>query len=508
MNKYIEYIINNILNEARVQRTIDKKLWLTVSSTISRNKSSEAEFIKPIGNDKDNLLQRYVAALLITKKECPQSEDDIEKLKTYKLVGQKYLELGGTIQDIVNLYNLNKFGNTDNTNTNNTDNQIINNDQSETTNQDVIQSSNASSDLFNDFYDDEDKYNIYGEEMLNELLKLDKDAKLDIVIMKLLHITKPAGYKLVKPENDYQRYERVSNSTYNPIKYDAYTRKLYNIIIANNWIPIFTHSYDNYTDDIINEVYRYIRTYIRTQGFSYEFKNIIDFKDKMSEYIKNRFTLDETKNEYLEKLNNFVSKYNKLDDYYKQIIQKNNFLLTDIYTSPDKGLIYYLGYFQNEVKNDFQLIISKSIITFTGTNYYEDIFKSKTKKSTKQQIKNNKKLQKLYIDFIHKYARLQLAANNWIFKVDENNSPTLEGLRSTEWVQHSIKCWSVIYFSILRKNIYKDSEFELISRYQGPLILIRFIKLDKPINDCEYKVIIELTELGEKDFKTFCKENS
>ena len=73
MNKYIEYIINNILNEARVQRTIDKKLWLTVSSTISRNKSSEAEFIKPIGNDKDNLLQRYVAALLITKKECPQS---------------------------------------------------------------------------------------------------------------------------------------------------------------------------------------------------------------------------------------------------------------------------------------------------------------------------------------------------------------------------------------------------------------------------------------------------
>ena len=501
MNKYIEYIINNILNEARVQRTIDKKLWLTVSSTISRNKSSEAEFIKPIGNDKDNLLQRYVAALLITKKECPQSEDDIEKLKTYKLVGQKYLELGGTIQDIVNLYNLNKFGNTDNTN--NTDNQIINNDQTETTNQDVVQSSNTSSDLFSDFYDDEDKYNIYGEDMLNDLLKLDKDAKLDTVIMELLHITKPAGYKLVKPENDYQRYERVSSSTYNPSKYDAYTRKLYNIIIANNWIPIFTHS-DDTSFNIINEAYRYINS----QGFFYEFKNIIDFKDRIGTYIKNRFTVDETKNEYLEKLNNFVSKYNKLDDYYKQIIQNNNFLLTDIYTSPDKGLIYYLGYFKNEVKNNFQIIISKSIITFTGTNFYEDIFKSKNKKSTKQQIKNNKKLQKLYIEFIHKYARLRLTANNWIFKVDENNSPTLEGLRIPEWVQYSIKNWTPIYFSILTENIYKGSEIELISRYQGPLILVRFIKLDKPINGYDYKAIIELTELGEKDFKTFCKENS
>ena len=39
--------------------------------------------------------------------------------------------------------------------------------------------------------------------MLNNLLKLDKDAKLDTVIMELLHSTKPAGYKLIKPENDY-----------------------------------------------------------------------------------------------------------------------------------------------------------------------------------------------------------------------------------------------------------------------------------------------------------------
>jgi len=40
-----------IINEARVQRTIDNKLWLSVASTISRNRSTEAEFIKPNKNE-------------------------------------------------------------------------------------------------------------------------------------------------------------------------------------------------------------------------------------------------------------------------------------------------------------------------------------------------------------------------------------------------------------------------------------------------------------------------
>ncbi|MBO6272003.1 hypothetical protein J6O48_04405 [bacterium] len=49
---------------------------------------------------KDDLLQRYVAALLITKKPCPKNLNDIEKLKTFKLFAQKALELGATINDI------------------------------------------------------------------------------------------------------------------------------------------------------------------------------------------------------------------------------------------------------------------------------------------------------------------------------------------------------------------------------------------------------------------------
>ena len=97
----------NCINEARVSRTIDKKLWLSVASTCSRNKSTEAENIRPIGSDKENLLNRYVAALIIMRKPCPETEDDIDTLKTFKLVAKRYLQLGGTLQEIQDLYNKN-----------------------------------------------------------------------------------------------------------------------------------------------------------------------------------------------------------------------------------------------------------------------------------------------------------------------------------------------------------------------------------------------------------------
>ena len=103
----ISYAIQKSINEmARlaVQRTIDKKLWLSVASTCSRNKSSEAENIRPIGSDKENLLNRYVAALIIMRKPCPETDDDIDTLKTFKLVAKRYLQLGGTLQEIQDLY--------------------------------------------------------------------------------------------------------------------------------------------------------------------------------------------------------------------------------------------------------------------------------------------------------------------------------------------------------------------------------------------------------------------
>lgn len=112
--KGISLGIKNALNEAgRIShRTIDRKLWLSVASVISKNRSTEAEFIKPMKKlTKEDLLNRYVAALLIMKKPCPKNEKDIEKLKTLKLFAQKAIQLGATIDDIQNLYNINS-GNT------------------------------------------------------------------------------------------------------------------------------------------------------------------------------------------------------------------------------------------------------------------------------------------------------------------------------------------------------------------------------------------------------------
>lgn len=93
------------LNEARVQRTIDKKLWLSIASTCSRNRATEAENIKPSPSaTKEQLLPRYIAALLIMKKPCPTSEQDMDDIKTFKLVGKKLLQLGCTIEEIQNEY--------------------------------------------------------------------------------------------------------------------------------------------------------------------------------------------------------------------------------------------------------------------------------------------------------------------------------------------------------------------------------------------------------------------
>lgn len=117
-NKLYESIINDIakivkteLNEMSKNisyRNIDRNVWLSVASTISKNKSTEAEFIKPMKKlTLDDLLQRYVAALLITKKPCPKSKKEVETLKTYKLYAQKAFELGAKISDIKELYNQN-----------------------------------------------------------------------------------------------------------------------------------------------------------------------------------------------------------------------------------------------------------------------------------------------------------------------------------------------------------------------------------------------------------------
>ena len=116
--KLSTYSVRNILNEMAKKidfRTLDRKLWLSVASVCSRNKATECEFVKPMKKlSKQDLIERYVAALIIMKKPCPKTEKDIDKIKVFSLFGHRILELGGTLSEIQELYNTN-IGITSNT---------------------------------------------------------------------------------------------------------------------------------------------------------------------------------------------------------------------------------------------------------------------------------------------------------------------------------------------------------------------------------------------------------
>lgn len=107
----ISYSLKKSLNEMAKRidhRTLDRKLWLSVASVCSRNKATECELVRPMKKlTKEDLLNRYVAALIIMKKPCPKNERDIDKIKVFKLFGHRILELGGTIDEIQQLYNIN-----------------------------------------------------------------------------------------------------------------------------------------------------------------------------------------------------------------------------------------------------------------------------------------------------------------------------------------------------------------------------------------------------------------
>lgn len=97
--------VRKIINEARVQRTIDSKIWASMSSMSSRLRSTLAQEAKPMKRDsKEILLQKYVAGLLTMKVDCPNSVQDITKNKAYQNIGNAYIDAGGTIGEIQKLY--------------------------------------------------------------------------------------------------------------------------------------------------------------------------------------------------------------------------------------------------------------------------------------------------------------------------------------------------------------------------------------------------------------------
>ncbi|WQJ53378.1 MAG: hypothetical protein [Wendovervirus sonii] len=89
-------------------RTVDDKTWASVASTCSKNRDNDAANVKPLSKlTKDDLVNRYVVALIVMKKQCPTNENDIETIGTFKNYAFKALEMGATLKEIQRIYNIN-----------------------------------------------------------------------------------------------------------------------------------------------------------------------------------------------------------------------------------------------------------------------------------------------------------------------------------------------------------------------------------------------------------------
>lgn len=120
LNFYFKFMNKNkkILNKRKQHllemakakdRTIDKKIWATMSSQCSRTyKATLGEFARVPGNTStDVLLQKYIAGIIIFKCPCPTSPEEIDAIKAYKNYGQELVTRGVSFDTILRLYNEN-----------------------------------------------------------------------------------------------------------------------------------------------------------------------------------------------------------------------------------------------------------------------------------------------------------------------------------------------------------------------------------------------------------------
>ena len=94
-----------------VNRTVNPKSFANVRDAIVRRNYDEdwASSVFPLSKfDAEELLHRYVSALLIFGKECPQTEDEIDEIGVFAEYAHKFIdEMGGTLDDIKRLYEKN-----------------------------------------------------------------------------------------------------------------------------------------------------------------------------------------------------------------------------------------------------------------------------------------------------------------------------------------------------------------------------------------------------------------
>lgn len=458
----------NEMARLSVQRTIDRKLWLSVASTCSRNKSTEAEFIKPGKGDKDNLLNRYVAALIIMRKPCPQNDDDIDDIKTFKLIGHKYLELGGTIEDIQDLYNKNTGKSSSTT----TSNKPVQNQEQPQNNKgfdnSISAKSSAGGGLFDDddiFGDDDDDYEkSINSELTQKIIGLTKDTSLESVLMQEVGIEKPHGWKLIKHTSDeYDKFIFTPTGTYkNPNytwRYPKYLNDLINIIISKNWKLYSVDApssfnyfrFENMSDE---QVKSQISCACQTK---YNYGN---------NYANLKATVDKYFSEYKDFINGRRRQVNNIDNEYVKNLFLEDENIYRVYISPDEGLILmckrpepkhiskgFTGL--SSIPNDYYNNVSDYnwILTFTGNVINYDTHDKGNDKNLKDQIKLYNKRKKIYRQLLDK--KCGLSSYKWTMLRSNDNYPMMVTICSKWYTKKTYDNFTKKYYD----SYYKRSNY-------------------------------------------------
>lgn len=405
----ISYAVQKSINEMvrlAVQRTIDKKLWLSVASTCSRNKSTEAENIRPIGSDKENLLNRYVAALIIMRKPCPETEDDIDTLKTFKLVAKRYLQLGGTLQEIQDLYNKNtgkariipseakknpiqkKEEYTDKPVS--TDNIVK--DEPVQKNSYGGMGLFDDDDIFGDATDD-----ISNSELIQKIVGLDINADLTTILIQQLG-NKPRGWKFYKHTND--EYEKYMTADCNPNyewKYKKYVKDVIKVIKQKNWTCYQVTTPTNWLSSfkIENLTDTLVRDYIQKKFDFYNNRRAIDNQISPEEITK---MVDERMQVYRQFVKDRKRQVNAINnDYVKKLFEEDESVYR-VYLSPDTGVMLLV---KREMKG-MSADIYNYILTFTGNvNYNNDLRDKDYNKKLKERAKVQAKRKQTFLKMLH-----------------------------------------------------------------------------------------------------------
>lgn len=405
----ISYAVQKSINEMvrlAVQRTIDKKLWLSVASTCSRNKSTEAENIRPIGSDKENLLNRYVAALIIMRKPCPETEDDIDTLKTFKLVAKRYLQLGGTLQEIQDLYNKNT-GKT----------RIIPSEAKKipiqkkeeytdkpVSTDNIVKDEPVQKDSYGGMglFDDDDIFgdatdDISNSELIQNIVGLDINADLTTILIQQLG-NKPRGWKFYKHTNDeYEKYMTTDCSPYYEWRYKKYVKDVMKVIKQKNWTCYQVTTPTNWLSSfkIENLTDTLVRDYIQKTLDFYNNMRSPDTQNSPEEITK---MVDERMQVYRQFVKDRKRQVNAINnDYVKKLFEEDESVYR-VYLSPDTGVMLLV---KREMKGRSENSYNY-ILTFTGNvNYNNDLRDKDYNKKLKEKAKLQTKKKQAFLKMLH-----------------------------------------------------------------------------------------------------------